>query len=77
MAETDDGLGGSDLHEAVVEEEAEGGGDGDEGLLELGLDGVADDSLDVGAYGGVVVLPEVGGGRVWELGEDKSRDGHG
>lgn len=42
-----------------MEEEADDGRDGDEGLLELGCDGVPDNFLDVGAGGGVVVLPEL------------------
>lgn len=46
--------------EAVVEEEADSGGGGDEGLLELGGDGLPYNVLHVGADVGVVVLPELG-----------------
>ena len=45
-----------------MEEEADGGGDGDEGLFELGGDGLEHDVFDVGAGVAVVVLAELGGG---------------
>ena len=47
------------LNKAVMEEEAEGGRSGDEGLLELVGDGGPNDVFDVGADVGVVVLPEL------------------
>lgn len=43
-----------------MEEEAEGSGDGDEGLLKLLGDGVPDDAFDIRADFGVVIPPELG-----------------
>ncbi|CAA6657506.1 unnamed protein product [Spirodela intermedia] len=51
--------GVSYLDEAVVEEEPEGGGDGDECLPELGLHHPPHDVLHVGACVGVVVPPKL------------------
>lgn len=42
-----------------MEKEANGPGDGNEGLVELGLDYVSYDAFNVWADVGVVVLPEL------------------
>ena len=49
----------ANLDEAVVEEEADGGADGDGRLLHFLGHRVAHDGLDVGAHAGVVVPPEL------------------
>lgn len=47
-----------------MEEEAEGGRRGDEGLPELGLHGAPDEGLDVGASSSVEVGSELSNGGV-------------